>query len=240
MPLHATWMPCTRPRSKPKPGRPGGEQQRRVGAGSAAPALAQVGAEGEGAALRGALAQVAAGRVEQLGRIPRHGEGDLQATARCTACRRCCAAGCAGGRGRWARRAARPARRDAPRRRRARSWRGGRSACTPATSNRTLRRRRRGGPRCRACRASRSAGVAIRLEPGRARRGRPRRAAGARRRRARRASPASRRSAPRPSARWPGAGCARQVERRRSCRRGAGARCSIGCSDADVCAGARP
>ena len=52
----------------------GREKECRVGAGSAAAALADMGAEREGAPLWRALAQVATGGVEQLRGVPRHGK----------------------------------------------------------------------------------------------------------------------------------------------------------------------
>ena len=64
------------PRLEPEPGSARRQQQGRVGTGSPSAALAQVGAERERPALRAALAEVAARRVEQLGRVPRHREGE--------------------------------------------------------------------------------------------------------------------------------------------------------------------
>ncbi len=55
-------------------GATGGEHEARVGARAAAAALAHVGADGEGVALRRALAQVTSGRVEDLVEVAGHGE----------------------------------------------------------------------------------------------------------------------------------------------------------------------
>jgi hypothetical protein len=58
--------------SEPGPAR--GEQNGGIGSGAPAAAFAHVRAEGEFTALRGALAQVVSGGVEDLGRVPGNGE----------------------------------------------------------------------------------------------------------------------------------------------------------------------
>ena len=76
-------MPCTRPCSNPKPGRPGGEQKCGIRTRAPSAALAQVRAEGELAALRRALTQ--GGRpVVSSSSVASHGTG--KATCRLLQC----------------------------------------------------------------------------------------------------------------------------------------------------------